>query len=258
MRYIAGCPCNIEMENLQWHDWALALTGAFILGVAKAGVKGIDVAIVVVMAFAFGSRASTGIIVPMLVSGDTFAVMHYNRHAQWKYVRQFLPWAIIGVLIGVYFGKDLPEDVFKQGMAIIILTNVVVMFWWERNKSDSVPTHWPFATGMGLSAGFATMVGNLAGGFANLFFLAMRIPKEQFIGTAAWLFLIMNLCKTPFHLFVWNTINSETLLINLYLLPGIILGIIVGIKLVRRIQEGSYRKLILLLTTVGAIFIFFK
>lgn len=246
------------METLQWYDWAIALTGAFILGVAKGGVKGIDVVIVVIMAFVFGGRASTGIIVPMLVLGDLFAVIYYNRHAQWKYVIRFLPWATAGILIGVYAGKDLPEELFKQGMAVIILINVAVMFLWERKKSTSVPTHWSFASVMGLSSGFATMVGNLAGGFANLFFLAMRIPKEQFIGTAAWLFLIMNLFKTPFHLFVWDTINASTLLINLYLMPAIFLGLFVGVKLVKRIKDTSYRKLILILTALGAVFIFFK
>ncbi len=246
------------MENLQWYDWALALSGAFILGIAKAGVKGIDVAIVVIMAFVFGGRASTGIIVPMLIFGDIFAVTYYNRHAQWKILKKFLPWTAIGVLIGVLIGKDLSEELFKQGMAVIILINVTVMYWWERNGSESVPTHWSFAGTMGLSAGFATMVGNLAGGFANLFFLAMRTPKEQFIGTAAWLFLIMNLFKTPFHLFFWNTIDSNTLLINLYLVPAILLGLLVGVRLVKKIQEHSYRRLILLLTAVGALFIFFK
>jgi len=246
------------MESLQWYDWSLALFGAFILGVAKAGVKGIDVAIVVIMAFVFGGKASTGIIVPMLIVGDIFAVTYYHRHTQWEYLARFLPWTALGVLIGVYVGKDLPEALFTQGMAVIILINVAVMFWWDRKRSEHVPSHLSFAGGMGLSAGFATMVGNLAGGFANLFFLAMRIPKDQFIGTAAWLFLIMNLFKTPFHIFVWETITPQTLAINFYLVPGILLGLLTGVWLVRRIHDASYRRLILLLTAVGAVLIFFR
>ena len=62
-----------------------------------------------------------------------------------------------------------------------------------------------FSTIMGSLAGITTMIGNLAGPFANLYFLAVRIQNE-FIGTSAWLFLI-NIFKVPFHVLSWKTIN---------------------------------------------------
>ena len=102
------------------------------------------------------------------------------------------------------------------------------------------------------------MIGNLAGAFSNIFFLAMRLPKDQFIGTAAWLFFIINLFKLPFHIFVWKTVTIETFAVNLRLLPGICLGFLVGIQLVKYIKDQQYRKLILLLTAFGAVMIFFR
>ena len=77
---------------------------------------------------------------------------------------------ISGVLIGVLIGKDLDEQTFKIGMAIIILSSILIMFWWEKRKSKSVPTHWTFAGFVGIMAGITTMIGNLAGAFANIFF----------------------------------------------------------------------------------------
>ena len=65
--------------------------------------------IVTIMALVFGSKSSTGIIVPLLIVGDIFAVIYYNRHARWDYLFKLLPWMIAGVLIGVWIGKDLPE-----------------------------------------------------------------------------------------------------------------------------------------------------
>src|SRR5690606_41458311 len=41
-------------------------------------------------------------------------------------------------------------------------------------------------------AGLCTMIGNLAGSLTNIFFLAMRLPKNEFVGTAAWLYFITN------------------------------------------------------------------
>lgn len=245
--------------QLTWWEWALAALGGVIIGVSKGGIKGISILFVTLMAVVFGGKASTGIIVPLLSLGDIFAVAYYNRHTQWKYLARLIPWMIIGVLLGVWFGKDLPEVLFKRGMAVIIVVVVILMFWWDRNKDRlQIPDNRWFAGLMGLLAGFTTMIGNLAGPFANLFFLGVRLPKNQFIGTAAWLFLIMNLFKMPFHYFVWETVNLDTLWLDLKLAPSVILGIALGIFLVKYIKEQSYRSMILLLTAVGAILIFFR
>lgn len=102
------------------------------------------------------------------------------------------------------------------------------------------------------------MIGNLAGAFSNIYFLAMRLPKNEFIGTAAWLFLIINIVKLPFHYYVWETISKESLLINLKLAPLILVGLFVGVRMVKLIKEGLYRKMILLLTALGAVLILFR
>ena len=189
--------------------WILAYGAAFIIGLSKAGIKGVAVMNVTLMALAFGAKESTGMVVPLLILADIFAVIYYNRHTQWKYVFKVLPWMILGVLIGVVIGKDLPEKFFKIGMSVIIITTVFMMYWWDRKKIKTVPTHWAFASSIGTIAGITTMVGNLAGAFSNIYFLAIRLPKNHFIGTAAWLFLIINIIKLPFHFFVWETISFE-------------------------------------------------
>jgi len=237
--------------------WILAYTATFIIGLSKAGIKGIAVMNVTLMALAFGAKESTGMVVPLLILADIFAVIYYNRHTQWKYVFKVLPWMILGVLIGVLIGKDMPEKFFKIGMSIIIITTVFMMYWWGRKKSKTVPTHWAFASFIGTIAGITTMVGNLAGAFSNIYFLAMRLPKNHFIGTAAWLFLIMNLIKLPFHFFVWKTISLESLSLNLILLPGILLGFFIGVRFIKFIKEAFFRKMIIVLTAVGAILIMF-
>ncbi|WP_088339909.1 sulfite exporter TauE/SafE family protein [Robiginitalea sediminis] len=246
-------PAALSFAELSLTAWLLALGAAFIQGLSKSGIKGTAVLSVTLMALALGARQSTGLLVPLLVFGDIFAVVYYHRHAQWRYIWKFLPWMILGILIGVWTGKDLPESVFKWAMAGIILISVAMMAWWDLRKSQRVPGHWAFAGFVGTLAGFTTMVGNLAGAFSNIYFLAMRLPKNAFIGTAAWLFLIINVFKLPFHIFVWETIDLEVLHINLYLLPALLLGLLTGIWLVRCIREQFFRRLILVLTALGAV-----
>lgn len=239
-------------------SWILACAAAFVIGMSKAGIKGIAVINVTFMALAFGAKESTGLVVPLLVLADIFAVIYYNRHTQWNYVFKVLPWMVLGVLVGVYIGKDLPASLFKTGMVTIILITVFMMYWWDRKKIKTVPKHWAFSSSIGLIAGITTMVGNLAGAFSNIYFLAMRLPKNHFIGTAAWLFLIINIIKLPFHFFVWETISKETIVLNLKLLPAILIGFVVGIKIIKLIKEAFFRKMILVLTALGAILILFQ
>lgn len=244
--------------QLDWQEWALAFLAAAILGISKSGIKGISAIIVIIMALVFGSKASTGIIVPMLIFADIIAVIYYKREVQWPILFKLMPWMILGILIGVVIGKDMPEAIFKQGLATVILISAVILIFWERRKSKEIPHQWWFAGSMGTLAGIATMLGNLAGAFSNIFFLAMRLPKVQFIGTAAWLFFLVNLFKLPFHIFVWETITLESLAVNLRLFPAIVLGFLFGLQIVNRLKEKQFRYMIIGFMVLGAVFILLK
>ena len=236
----------------------LVFTGAFIIGLAKAGLRGIDMLNVTLMALVFGSKASTGIVLPLLCVADIAAVLYYHRHAQWKHFWKLVPWMAAGILIGVFAGKDLNEAVFRKLMAVIIILTVIIMLVMEIIKSENVPTHPLFAAGTGIVAGITTMLGNLAGAFSNLYFLAMRLPKNDFIGTVSWLFLVINLFKLPFQVFYWKNITPSTLQTDLFLLPALLAGFWAGVKVVAIIKDESYRKIVIVLTLVGALFIFLK
>ena len=232
---------SYDLSALQWIAIFLAV---FLLGLSKSGIKGIGILIVVILAFVFGEKASTGILLPMLIVADIFAVAYYHRHAQWKYIKKLMPWMVIGVLLGVWIGNDISEEIFKKLMAIIIIGSVLILFYSENRKSSKIPTSRIFSSSAGLLAGFTTMIGNLAGPIANIYFLAIRLPKNEFIGTAAWLFFIINIFKLPFHFFVWKTVSVETLVLNSVLVPALLLGFFMGVWLVKLISNLHYRRFI--------------
>jgi uncharacterized protein len=239
-------------------QWVLVMLAAFIIGLSKAGLKGIDMMNVTIMAIVFGGKASTGIVLPLLCVADILAVAYYHRHAQWTHFWKLMPWIITGILIGVFVGKGLDETLFRRIMAVIIMLTVIIVISMEFRKTERVPSHPVFAAGMGLVSGFTTMLGNLAGAFSNIYFLAMRMPKNNFIGTAAWLFLVINLFKLPFQVVYWKNITLSTLQTDLVLLPALAAGFWAGIKIVSTIRDDRYRKVVIALTLVGALFIFFK
>lgn len=249
------------MDFFSYHtitEWLLLALAAFCLGVSKAGLKGTELLNVTIMAIVLGSKASTGVVLPLLCIADVMAVAYYNRHAQWQHFYKLLPWMVIGIFLGVFLGMDMDEGLFRKIMAAIIIIIVGAMLFLEVKKNLVIPANRFFAAVMGLICGVTTMLGNLAGPFSNIYFLALKLPKNAFIGTAAWVFLIINFFKLPFQVIFWDNINAHTLKTDLMILPALFLGFFVGVKIVGLIREDSYRKIIIALTFIGGVFIFMK
>ena len=215
----------------------MALAAVFLIGMGKAGIKGMDMFNVTLMAIVFGSKTSTGVVLPLLSLADIAAVTYYNRHAEWKYFWKLAPWMMIGILLGVVAGKDMHEMVFRKVMAGIILITIIIVLIMEWRKDAPVPNH---------------------PAFANRYFLAMRVGKNVFIGTGAWVFLFMNLFKLPFQVFYWGNISAQTLEMDLYLIPALVIGFVLGIRVVRQLDDAVYRKLVIVLTLLGALTMLFR
>ncbi|MBN8787230.1 MAG: sulfite exporter TauE/SafE family protein [Terrimonas sp.] len=239
-------------------DWILISLAAFFIGLSKAGLKGVDMLNITLMAVVLGSKASTGIVLPLLCFADLMAVKYYHRHVQWNHFWKLIPWMAIGVLTGVFIGQDMDETVFRKVMAVFIILTVIIMLFLEIRKTVVIPSNKLFVSSMGLVSGLTTMLGNLAGAFSNIYFLAMRLPKNDFIGTAAWVFLAINYFKLPFQIFFWKNITVSTLKTDILLLPSLLIGFLLGIKIVAAIKDDNYRKIIIVLTFIGALFIFLK
>jgi len=236
----------------EW-QWIIALLGAFIIGMGKAGLKGLDMLSVTLMAMVFGGKGSTGVVLPLLCVADIAAVIYYKRHVKWQYFFRLIPWMLVGILVGVWVGNLLDEVLFRKIMAAIILVTIVMVLLIEFRLQQVIPDNRLLATSTGLLAGFTTMIGNLAGAFANVYFLAMRAPKNDFIGTTAWIFLCINLFKFPFQVWVWKNIHLNTLSTDLLLLPILAAGFAVGIKLIGMLDERLFRKVVIVLTVIGGL-----
>lgn len=130
------------------------------------------------------------------------------------------------------------------------------MVWLERGRKEAVPDHPWFARLTGIAGGFTSMVGNLAGSVMAVYCLSMRLPKNEFIGTTAWFFMVINWFKIPFHVFAWETINLNTFLLDLTTIPFIALGGFLGILIVRKLAEQTYRWFVIGMTVIAGIFMF--
>lgn len=239
-----------------WADLLLFFLVAVFTGMSKTGVHGAGMISVPLLAALFGGQLSSGILLPILCLADIMGVWYYHRHASWSHLKKLFPWAALGTVVGTIVGGNINDEIFKMIMAVIIVVSVIIMLWLERGHKEDVPDNKLFAASTGVAGGFTSMVGNLAGSVMAVYFLSMRLPKNQFIGTTAWFFMVVNWFKIPFHVFGWHTISWNTFLLDLTTLPFIALGAYVGIVIVRNLQEKAYRWFIIAMTLVAAVFMF--
>lgn len=233
-------------------QWGLLFVCGLFVGMSKVGVPGVSMIVVPTLAIIFGGKASTGILLPMLMMADIFGVSYYHRHAEWKYLWKLLPWAIVGIGIALWVGEVVDDNWFKNIIAILVFLCIGLMLWKDRKKGKLFPDNIWFASFMGILGGFATMIGNVAGPIFAIYLLAMHLPKNKFIGTGAWFFLIINISKFPLHIFIWRTINLDTLTLDALMLPAIALGAYIGVLLVKKIPDGAYRAAVIVVTAISA------
>ncbi|MDG2124782.1 MAG: hypothetical protein P8J87_13845, partial [Verrucomicrobiales bacterium] len=93
---------------------------------------------------------------------------------------------------------------------------------------------------------------NAAGPVYGIYGLVRKMPKEEFLGISARLFLFVNLFKVPFNAQL-EIITAETLKLDLALLPGILIGVLVGKTLVVKIPQDAFNWLIIAFTLLAGL-----
>lgn len=241
----------------QW-DWLFLCLAALLTGMSKSGLGGVFAAVVPLMVLVFPPKEGLGVLMPMLIVADTAAIIYYNRSANWSYILKLLPWTFAGIILGSIVGNMVSDEVFRYAIGIIIFLGAVILIWLEVQQRQDIPDNPWFSAIAGLLGGFSTMVGNFAGPIITVYLLSMRLPKNTFIGTAAWFFFIINLSKLIPHLFYWQTISIDSAKLDVVLIPIILLGALLGIQIVKQFSERFFRLFTIVVTILSIVIVFLK
>ncbi len=241
--------------NLTLWQWLFLALGAFSTGLSKTGVAGLGVLGVALFANALPARASTGALLPLLLCADVLGVAYFRKDASWPHLWKLFPWVAPGLVAG-YFALGRVGNAEVQRMIGGILLVLVALSFRRRRHPDEpdagLPQTWWFAALTGILAGFTTMVANAAGPVMVLYLLAAGLPKMAFVGTWAWFFLLVNLCKVPLSAHL-GLITSGSLLMDAALLVPMLPGALLGPVILRRINQRSFELMALALTAVAAV-----
>ena len=167
-----------------------------------------------------------------------------------------MPWTAAGVVLG-YFALGHMSDKNTRSLIGVIIVSLCVLGYWRRyltarTQETAEPKHWSVAAAIGVVAGFITLVANAAGPLMAIYLVAMRLPKMQFVGTAAVFFMVLNLFKVPFMVKL-GLITPQSFEFNLMLAPAVLIGAFTGRWLLVRINQQWFEKLVLAFSAVAGI-----
>ncbi len=238
------------------HVLLLASIAALCIGLSKSGLSGTATLNVVLMAQAFGAKASVGLVLPLLIVAD-FMGYFINRHGgSWRKILPMVPPAIVGVVIGYFMLGHIDNNAARTVIGWLIVALLVFNLLLNARKQDfiALTEHKAFSWSMGLCAGIVTMLANAAGPVMTVYLLSQRLEKKEHLGVFSRFFLFINLFKVPFSADL-GIINPRSLATNLVLLPCVVVGILLGWQILKRIPQKPFEWTLFILTLIAAIWL---
>jgi uncharacterized protein len=229
---------------------------ALVTGFSKSGVPGIGILAPILAAMAMPARASTGFLLPVLIEGDCIAVGYWRRIGSWPRLLRILPWTAVGVVAGYFLMGALSDAIFKPLLGGMILAIVVLDLIRRAAKIEFRSDNRVVAAIIGILAGIFTMLANAAGPVMTIYLLSMGLSKEEFVGTGAWFYFIMNLFKVPFSLAL-GLITWESLKFDLFLLPVVVIGSLAGVLVMKKLPQRAFNLIAEILALAGGVKLFF-
>ncbi|MFB6554159.1 sulfite exporter TauE/SafE family protein [Streptomyces sp. NPDC056405] len=247
-----------------WHltgwEFAALAFAALLVGFSKTAVSGANTVSLAIFAAVLPARASTGILLPVLIAGDILAVLTYRRHAHWPTLWRLFPAVAVGVVAGTLVLVWADDAIVRTSIGVILLFMAGVTMWRRRQAADAdgQPDEITSRTGRvkarsyGVLGGFTTMVANAGGPVMSMYLLSAGFRKFGFLGTSAFFFLIVNVSKLPFSAGL-GLIDGRSLLLDAALVVFVVPGAFIGKWAVTRINQRLFERLVIAATVVGGL-----
>ncbi len=250
-----------------WLHWLAAAAVGVLVGFSKSGVPTSGVLVVVLLAILFNGRLAVGVMLPLLIFADVFAVIWYHRHTRWQELRHIAGWVAPGLALGALFLWKVGQSsagamAMNRAIGGIVLALIAVHLY-RLHRSGPLRSNWMYPVS-GILAGFTTTVSNAAGPVMAIYLSGARLSPIQFVGTNAWFFCLVNLSKLPILIGLsvhdprYAFITPKGLWFDLIVSPFVIAGLYSGRWILRRIPSALFERLIIGLSAVSAIWLLIR
>lgn len=234
----------------------IALLG-FMIGFAKGGFGGLGALLTPILALVLPVASAVGVLLPMLMVGDVFAVYMYWKEWDLDLVKRMLPAGVVGALAGTFLLSSVSPDGLRIILGIFVLVSVAYKFLSDRIQAlryEPRPWHAPAA---GLLSGVASGMFNSGGPPFNAYLLLQKLQARPFIATTAIYFALLNLIKVPGFLYT-GVLNLSLLFSLWWVFPFIPVGIWVARRTLTRLSPSAFEGIIVVLLIFSSLWLFWQ
>ncbi len=175
---------------------------AFVIGFTKAGIGGSLGPLVTVLAvLVLPPQAALGLLLPMLIVGDAFALAALWGRWDLREVGRLLPGMLIGVAAGTYLLARAESPLLARLLGALML--LFVAYWLLEPRLTRFVTYerrrWHGYLAGGV-AGVTSALAHSGGPPVAVYLLLQRVSPIPFVATTTFAFAIVNLVKVPAYL----------------------------------------------------------
>lgn len=232
-------------QNTVYVAVVIAMLG-FMIGFAKGGFSGSGALLTPILALVLPVASAVGVLLPMLMVGDVFAVSMYWKEWDLDLVKRMLPAGIVGALGGTFLLSSISTDGLRIILGIFVLVSVAYKFLSDRIQAiryEPRPWHAPAA---GFLSGVASGMFNSGGPPFSSYLLLQKLQARPFIATTAIYFALLNLIKVPGFLYT-GVLNLPLLFSLWWVFPFIPIGLWVARKTLTRLSPQAFEWIIVVL-----------
>jgi len=213
-------------------------------GIAKSGLGGsISLISVPLMTIVMPLNQALAIILPILIFSDLIAVYRFRRKFDLSTLKLIVPFAAIGIIIGSFTFTLFSENLLK--IIVGIMGFIFAGHYFLFKTKEIIPAKKNFIKGAICSsiAGFTSFCVHAGGTPTSIYLLPLRFKKEIYVGTRIIFFTCVNLIKLPLYISL-SMLNFDTFSQSLLLIPLAIVGIFIGYKILKIIEENLFYNII--------------
>jgi len=231
--------------------YVLAIPAVLLTGVSKGGLAGgIGLLAVPAMALVIPPVQAAGIMLPILIVMDLIGVWAYRRSFHAGHLWALIPGAAVGILLGALtagFVSDAHVRLIVGLVAVVFALN----FWLRSAESLAArakPGAWSGRLWGGV-AGYTSFVAHAGSPPFQVYMLPQGIDRKLYVGTSVMFFWLVNLIKLPPYALL-GQLAPGNLMTSLVLMPLAPLGMWLGLKLVDKVPEQPFYRLIYALVLI--------
>ena len=231
---------------------------ALIIGLSKGGLGGMPGALATpLMALVMPADQAIGLLLPILMLADVFAVALHWRRWNGRLVWLLIPGAVVGVTIGTYFITNAPTRTLQIALGVIVLLFAVYKIFEKRilGLFHYQPRDWHGMVA-GTITGFSSALAHTGGPPVSVYLLMQDIPPGVFNATAAIFFLILNWIKVPYYWYA-GLFNFQLLWQVAWILPLVPLGVWLGKQFSNKVNKETFDQVMVALLVIASILLIF-